>query len=95
MDTSLLYDCIELSRLGKFRENVRKDDACGFLKDELELRKKLESALNEEQLELVDSYFHCVRMCEEHVYFYSDIKLLNYGIKIGMQIQKAFDEDEP
>lgn len=90
MDNSLIFDLIEIKLL-KYREQIEKENA--YLKDISEAREKLEKSLSTEQFELVKSYGHTLLLREEDIELQCEIKLLHYGIKIGMQMQKAFDED--
>ena len=95
MDTSLLYDFIDLSRLSDYRGELTKDENDGYFQNERKAREELEIVLSKEQMKLVDKYKHCFNLREGYINYQLGIKLLNYGIKIGMQIQKAFDDDEP
>ena len=90
MDNSLIFDLIEIKLL-KYREQIEKENA--YLKDISEAREKLEKSLSTEQFELVKSYGHTLLLREEDIELQCVIKLLHYGIKIGMQMQKALDED--
>lgn len=90
MDNSLIFDLIEIKLL-KYREQIEKENA--YLKDISEAREKLEKSLSAEQFELVKYYGHSLLLREEDIELQCEIKLLHYGIKIGMQMQKALDED--
>lgn len=90
MDNSLIFDLIEIKLL-KYREQIEKENA--YLKDISEAREKLEKSLSAEQFELVKHYAHSLLLREEDIELQCEIKLLHYGIKIGMQMQKALDED--
>ena len=94
MIESLLYDFIEMSNLGEYRDKLKSDENDIFAKYEREAWEKLEKALTKEQIKLVDSYTHQINMREEYIDSQTEIKLLNYGIKIGMQLQKAFDDEK-
>ncbi|MDE7181786.1 MAG: hypothetical protein K2O41_01970 [Clostridia bacterium] len=95
MEASLLYDLIDMRKLLDYREELMKDENDVLFKDEREAREKLEKALSKEQMKLVDSYKHYIGMREGYVNYQLGIKVLNYGVKIGMELQKAFDDEEP
>ena len=94
MIESLIYDFIEMSNLGEYRDKLKSDENDIFAKYEREAWEKLEKAVTKEQIKLVDSYTHQINMREEYIDSQTEIKLLNYGIKIGMQLQKAFDDEK-
>ncbi|MDE5721297.1 MAG: hypothetical protein K2I30_00950 [Clostridia bacterium] len=94
MEYSLLYDIIEMNKLNDYRDELIKDENDGFFKDERCAREELEKLLSKEHMKLVDRYKFHINLREGYINYQTSIKLLNYGIKIGMQIQKAFDDDE-
>ncbi len=90
MQESFICDLIEMAHLGELREKLRNDESYNCVKDD----NAALDTLNPEQFKLVKDYIFNCHLKEEFIYRQSDIKLLNYGIKIGMQIQKSFDDDE-
>ena len=92
MEESLIFDLLS-DKLFKYREELKKAEN-NFTEWAKKSREALEKSLNKEQLELVGKYKHDSYLNEEYIQFQYDIKLLNLGIKIGMQLQKAFDEYE-
>lgn len=94
MEESFICDLIEMAHLGELREKLRNDESYNCVKDDNAALDKLKNTLNPEQFKLVKDYIFQNQLKEEFIYYQSDIKLLNYGIKIGMQIQKSFDDDE-
>lgn len=92
MEDSILYDLIEAWYLGKYREMLNKENDDYFSQSVIKSRQLIEKTFNEEQLKLIDRYRHEITLREENIEIQTSIKLLNYGVKIGMQLQKAFDE---
>ena len=94
MQESFICDLIEMAHLGELREKLRNDESYNCVKDDNAALDKLKNTLNPDQFKLVKDYIFQNQLKEEFIYRQSDIKLLNYGIRIGMQIQKSFDDDE-
>ena len=94
MQDSLLFDLLQAKLLYNFREELEQQNGDNFSRWVNEARKELENKLNEKQLKLVDKYVSSINLREEEINFNVGIKTLNYGIKIGMQLQKAFDQDK-
>lgn len=89
---SLLFDLLE-PELQKYRHKIddnRDDNFTGWV---AESRAELENKLSAEQLKLVDSHLHDVLLKYDDTELMIQIRLLNLGVKIGMQLQKAFDEE--
>ena len=93
MEDTFLYDLVETA-LWKFREKLKNKTDGNFYEEVKKAQKKLESELNEKQLKLAYDYAHSVLMREEYIQLSYDIRVLNYGVRIGMQLQKAFDSYE-
>jgi len=94
MKTSLLHELLLQTHIFDYREALEKeenDDISKWLKQSEETLKK---NLNAEQLKLVEDLRYHLASREEYIDNQVEIKLLNLGIKIGMQLQKAFDEEE-
>lgn len=91
MEDSVIYDLLLMEKLGPYREELGKEED-GFKKLADEEREKLKTTLNEEQLELVDKYVHSLYLHEEEVNFQVELRALNYGIKIGVQLQKSIKD---
>lgn len=94
MEDSLLYDLLEAKLLYNFRAELEQQNGDNFSRWVNEARKELENKLSEKQLKLVDKYVSSVNLREEEINFNMGIRTLNYGIKIGMQLQKAFDNNK-
>ena len=95
METSFLYDLIYMVKLKDYRDKLEKDENDGFFKDERKAREELEKTLSTEQLKLLKDYIFHFDLRLDYLNYQTDIKLLNYGVKIGMELQKAFDDEEP
>lgn len=94
MEESLLYELIERKYLSDYREKLNNEENDNLSKWLRESREVLEKNFNADQLKLIDRYVYYLDTREDYINFQVDTKLLNYGVKIGMQLQKAFDEEE-
>ncbi len=93
MEESLIFDLLESKKIGGYREKLKKSDNGNLSKWVLEAREELEKRLNEEQMKLEDKYKFKLNLLHDYIVYESDIRILNYGIKMGMQLQKSFDDD--
>lgn len=93
MEGTFLYDLVAIC-LRKYRMQLEKDTKNVYNKWVVEWREKLENALNAEQLDIADGYAHSLRAWDEDIQLMYEIRVLNYGVKIGMELQKAFDDYE-
>lgn len=94
MEESLLMDLIETNSLLKYRDELRKNESDPLAVSKRAAYGKLVKSLTGEQLKLVKEYKFQADLYEEDINVQTNIKILNYGVKIGMQLQKAFDEEE-
>lgn len=92
MEVSLIYDLLAPSKIDKYREKLENDDSDVFKQDEIKAREKLEQSLNEEQAKLLKDYLHYLDMLEGYVDFQVEVRTLNYGIKIGAQLQHSIKD---
>lgn len=90
MEDSLVHELLSL-KLCLYRHELEQVDD-NFTKWENQSREKIENSLSQEQLEQVDKYLHNHNLREEGIELQYEIKLLNYGIFLGMQLQKAFEK---
>ena len=98
MEVSVIYDLLE-GKIQDRREELEKEETF-FKKDADEDLNKLEKSLNEEQLKILKSYKRNLMLHEEYVDYQVGIRTLNYGIKMGIQLQMSLHElynyfDEP
>ncbi|MDE6355947.1 MAG: hypothetical protein K2L67_01765 [Clostridia bacterium] len=91
MEDSLIFDLLFKGHIFDYREKLEKEENDAIYKSLSEARAKVEKALDEEQLKLVDNYVYHFNMRKDELEFMTGIRILNYGVKIGMELQKAFD----
>lgn len=94
MESSKIYDLIENSLIYKWVEELEKEENNIFKKDVKKSKQELCCQLNEEQKGLVDKSEGALGWYWEFVYYNVNIRILNLGVKIGMQLQQAFDAQE-
>lgn len=93
MEESLIYDLLEKEYIFTYREELEKCNNY-YMEWINKERKNLEKILNKKQLKAVDSYKLSCKWREDYLDYLIGIKTLNYGIKIGMEMQKAFEQQE-
>ncbi len=91
MEKSLLYELLMQSYIYDYRNGLEKEENDNLSKWLREAREVLEKNLTAEQLKLVQSFEYRLNSREEYIDFQTGIRILNYGVKIGMELQKAFD----
>ena len=91
MEKSLLYELLTQSYIYDYRNELEKEENDNLSKWMSEAREDLEKNLTAEQLKLVQSFEYRLNSREEYIDFQTGIRILNYGVKIGMELQKAFD----
>ncbi len=91
MEKSLLYELLMQSYIYDYRNELEKEENDNLSKWLREAREVLEKNLTAEQLKLVQSFEYRLNSREEYIDFQTGIRILNYGVKIGMELQKAFD----
>ncbi len=91
MEKSLLYELLTQSYIYDYRNELEKEENDNLSKWLREAREVLEKNLTAEQLKLVQSFEYRLNSREEYIDFQTGIRILNYGVKIGMELQKAFD----
>jgi len=94
MEDSILHNLLYKVHLGDYRESLEKDESDNISKWLKQARENLENNLNADQLKLVDKYKFNLELRQEDIEIQTEIRLLNYGIKIGMELQKAFNNFE-
>lgn len=92
MEKSELYDLLENKFLREWKEKA--NDDCGFMQEEKDLLEKLKAELDEKNKKLLASYALAIEDRMDLFYYNLNIKFLNFGIKFGMDLQKAFAEYE-
>lgn len=94
MDEAILYDLICDKTIDKWRDEAEKDDTCAFKKDMFKQRDLLYEAVGENNRELVNHFKLAVENYLDYIYFCVHIKLINTCIKIGMELQKFYDDND-
>ena len=61
---------------------------------EKELIEELKTELNEKSKDLLTSYSLAIEDRMDYLHYCLNVKILNLGIKIGMELEKAFLEHE-
>ncbi len=91
MENSLIYDLLLMDRLGPYREELRKVEDYYF-KQKQQSQQQLEQSLNGEQLKLLKDFMHYHELHEEDISFQVETRALNFGIKIGVQLQNSIKD---
>lgn len=89
---SIIYDLIDRKLLGEWRDAVEKNGDCGFILKETESKKELLAKLKESDKKLFAHYILAIENKIEFIYYNLNVKILNFGIKIGIKLQKSFTE---
>lgn len=92
MEKSKLYDLVEDGVLKKWREEIEETDDCLFLKKEKQLLEELLAELDDKKKKQVAFYALSIENRVDYLYYNLNIKILNYGVNIGMELQKSFEE---
>lgn len=79
----------------KWRDEIEQteNEALFFIKEK-EALEGLEKKLGKQEQELLITYSLAIENKLDYIYYNLNIKILNYGIKIGMDLQKAFEDYE-
>ncbi len=91
MEFSVIYDFLSHDKIYPYREELEKEENT-YTRWVRESREKLEKTLNEEQLKLVDTHLHNLCLLNEYIECQVGIRTLNFGIKIGVQLQKSIKD---
>lgn len=93
MDEAILYDLICDQAIDKWRDEIEKED-CILKKTMEKHRDLLCAAVGEDNRNLVNQFKFAVENYLDDIYLYVHIKLINTCIKIGMELQKFYDENK-
>lgn len=93
MDEGILYDLIAPRTIYKWRDEVEKED-CNIKDMMLKERDLLCEAVGESKRDLVKHFELAADNYWSYVFYYVDVKLINTCIKIGMELQKFYDQYE-
>lgn len=94
MKTSALYELLVNEWVSKVICCADEEDEFGFKKDYKETRQKLEISLDEDGKKLLNRCITLFHLKIEHEYYLALISVLNIGVKVGMDLQNAFIENE-
>ena len=92
MEVSAIYDFLSPKALDNYREELTEKEEGNFHKWEHNDKEALEQTLNEEQKKLLEKYLHSLRLFEEYVDYQVELRALNWGIKIGVQLQHSIKD---
>lgn len=93
MDDAILYDLIAPRTIYKWRDEVETED-CNIKNILLQERDLLYEAVGESKRDLVKNFELAADNYWSYVFYYVDVKLINTCIKIGMELQKFYDQYE-
>lgn len=94
MERSIIYDLLENVYLREWKDEADKNEKCGFKHSEQVAGEKLADELNEKDKSLLTAYALAIKNRMDYIYYNITIRVLNFGIKIGMELQGAFINDE-
>lgn len=95
MEKSKIYDLLDGELLHKWKDKIEETerDTC-FFTNVQETLTELAKTLNEDEKQLLKSYTLAIENKLDYIFYNLKIKLLNFGIKIGMELEKSFAEFE-
>ncbi len=93
MDKSTLYDVLSMGIIQKWRKNEEAQDDYFAIKEQ-ELKEELLTLPNKISKDLLTSYSLAIKDRMDELIYHLNIKILNLGIKIGMELEKSFAEYE-
>lgn len=93
MDEAILYDLICRETVDKWRDEIEKED-CAIKENMLKQKDLLYAAVEESNRDLVNRYRLAIENYFDYISLCVDIKLINTCIKIGMELQKFYDEND-
>lgn len=91
MEFSVIYDLLAPEKIDAYREELEKADNT-FTKWKQDAEEELEKTLNDEQRKLFKHYLYKLGNLEEYIDCLVEIRVLNWGIKIGAQLQKSIKD---
>lgn len=95
MEYSEIYNLLDNKILHEWREEIEKNGKDSwFMAGVREAFEKLEPKLDEEEKKLLTDYSLAIENKLDYIYYNLKIKILNFGVKIGMELERAFAEFE-
>ena len=92
MEDTFLFELLERKYIDSYREKLEKNNINNMTQDVIDAREALEKSLDKDRLKLFKNYISARENKEMYIDLFAETRILNYGIKIGMSLQKAFDE---
>lgn len=93
MEKSEIYNLIDFKLIGNWRKEIERNDECGYGTEMLNDEQIINETLNENQKRLLNNYALSINNYLDYIYYEICIKVLNFGIKAGLELQAAFDKD--
>ncbi len=95
MEESEIYNLLDYRFLLNWKEKIEKDEGdTWFFTNEKQELEKIKEFFNEDEQKLIFRYTLAMENKFEYLYYNLNIKILNFGVKIGMELQKAFLKDD-
>lgn len=94
METSILYDLLARGIINEWRESAEKDIITSIDMREEQLKTELLKVLPHDYKNLLNHYRLAIEDRLDYIHYSLQIKLLNIGVKIGMELGRAFILDE-
>lgn len=92
MEVSVIYDMLAPEKLDKYRKELFEKEQGNFKKWIDESREEIEKTFNKEQIKIIDEYIRNLQRLEDYVDFQVEVRAMNYGIKIGVQLQNSIKD---
>lgn len=94
MEIPDLFNIIDAQLTSKWQKEIEKNDECAYFKRQRELLDAMQVKFEGEDLELINHYALAVESSYEFVLYEISRRLVLFGIKAGLDMQKAFDEED-
>lgn len=92
---AIIYDLLDSKLLHEWKDKIEETEHdTWFFTRAQEAFEKLEKELNDQEKELLKSYSLAIENKLDYIYYNLKIKILSFGIKIGIELEKAFAEYE-
>ena len=93
MEQSFLFDIIDISLLGKWRDKIEAENRL-WLDEVCEFEKIIAATFSEADRKTISSYATTIRDRLDYVHYCIEVKLVNFCLKMGMQIEKFFSVEK-
>ncbi|MDE7329556.1 MAG: hypothetical protein K2N30_00450 [Clostridia bacterium] len=92
MKNSALYGFISEKLIYNLTKKIEETDDGLIKQSYIADKEKLEAMLDDAEKEQLKNFIYSMRMWFEYLYYQTDIDVLNMGVKIGMELQEAFEK---